>query len=48
MIFAADHAVKYVGIAFFAVVAIFALRVAASSYLAERSDFIRWPAAEIS
>ncbi len=51
MIFAADHAVKYLGIAFVAVLmlgAIFALRVAVLSYWAERSDFIRWPAAEIS
>ncbi|MEP6547792.1 MAG: alpha/beta fold hydrolase [Gammaproteobacteria bacterium] len=42
---------KYLGFAFLAVVilgAIFALRVAASSYLAERSDFIRWPPADIS
>jgi dipeptidyl aminopeptidase/acylaminoacyl peptidase len=51
MIFAADHAVKYLGIAFVAVLvlgAIFALRVAALSYWAERSDFIRWPPAAIS
>jgi dipeptidyl aminopeptidase/acylaminoacyl peptidase len=51
MIFAADHAVKYLGVGFAAVlilVVIFGLRIAAMSYLGERSDFRRWPSAEIS
>jgi uncharacterized protein len=51
MIFAADHAVKYLGVGFAAMLIlglIFALRIAVTSYLGERSDFRRWPSAEIS
>jgi dipeptidyl aminopeptidase/acylaminoacyl peptidase len=51
MIFAADHAVKYLGVGFAALLilgVIFALRIAVMSYLGERSDFRRWPSAEIS
>jgi dipeptidyl aminopeptidase/acylaminoacyl peptidase len=51
VIFAADHAVKYLGVGFAALLIlglIFALRIAVISYLGERSDFRRWPSTEIS
>jgi uncharacterized protein len=51
MFFAADHAVKYLGIGFAVILILgllFAVRVAVTSYLGERSDFRRWPSAEIS